>query len=193
MARHQIKFLAFFFLIIANLPAIKAQRRHIYAFEKDIVLLDFTSSLGHYKERDFVSQRPPFFVGTDIAVSEQLGFGIYGGWSQRTRKPFGYPQYDINYYYYGARFSWHFTKWLSDNTPIKLDRRNVDTYATIWGGRNLAKTIGFNLGAPAGNGTVNQIGAFIGARIYTMYRVGVLVELGAGPFGVMNLGVCVKI
>jgi hypothetical protein len=192
MGRQQIKLILFFILIGSNLNSIYGQRRLTYAFEKNIFLADFSTSLGLYKERDFVSQRIPLFIGTDIGVSDQLAFGLYAGWSQRTRKPANYAPYDINYYYYGARFSWHFTKWLSDNTPIKLDRRNVDVYATIWGGRNLAREVIF-AGSSVGNGNVSALGGYIGARIYTMYRVGVLVELGAGPFGVMNLGVCVKI
>lgn len=191
MARPPIKVLLFLLLVCTNLTSINAQRRLTYAFEKNIILFDFSTSLGLYKERDFVSQRIPLFVAADVGVSDQLAFGIYGGWSQRTRKPANFPPYDINYYYYGARLSWHFTKWLSDNTPIKLDRRNVDVYATIWGGRNLARQIIFS-GSSIGNGNVGALGGYIGARIYTMYRIGVLVELGAGPFGVMNLGVCAK-
>lgn len=191
MARPPIKVLLFLLLVCSNLTSINAQRRLTYAFEKNIILFDFSTSLGLYKERDFVSQRIPLFVAADVGVSDQLSFGIYGGWSQRTRKPANFPPYDINYYYYGARLSWHFTKWLSDNTPIKLDRRNVDVYATIWGGRNLARQIIFS-GSSIGNGNVGALGGYIGARIYTMYRIGVLVELGAGPFGVMNLGVCAK-
>jgi hypothetical protein len=191
MKLQQIKPLLIIVLLCINLTNTSAQRRHTYAFEKNIVLFDFSTSLGLYKENDFVSKRVPLFVGVDFGVSEQLALGLFGGWSQRTRKPVNFPQYDLNYYYYGARISWHFAEWLNNNTPIKFDRRNVDVYATLWGGRNMSRQINFS-GSSFGDGNSGIVGAYIGARIYTMYRIGVLVELGAGPYGVMNLGVCAK-
>jgi hypothetical protein len=192
MKNIRLKFLILSLSLFINVCGGFAQRKHSYAFEKGIVLADFSTSLGLYKERDFVSQRVPLFLGADFGVSEQLGFGAFAGWSQRTRKPANFLPYDINYYYYGARLSWHFAKWLSDNTPIKLDRRTVDVYATLWGGRNLSKQINFTGSIFTGDGNVGAVGAYLGARFYTMYRIGILVEIGAGPYGVMNLGISTK-
>ena len=42
------------------------------------------------------------------------------------------------------------------------------------------------------SGATNIFGGYVGAKIYTNYQVGFLVELGAGPYGIMNVGVCYK-
>jgi hypothetical protein len=40
---------------------------------------------------------------------------------------------------------------------------------------------------------VNEVGIYLGVRMYTKFRIGGLLELGKGPFGFMNFGICYKI
>ncbi len=45
-----------------------AQKRHSEAYETGIILLDLHSSLGLYKDRSFVTQRIPVFIGGDYGA-----------------------------------------------------------------------------------------------------------------------------
>ncbi len=171
---------------------LQAQHKHSEAFEEGIILADFHSSIGMYKNRNFVTQRMPLFLGVDYGVSSVFSAGIFGGWNQRTFKDPKFPAYDVNYYFYGGRFSAHMTEYLRENTVLKFNPRTVDIYATLWGGRQLAKQISFTGGGYLDSGTTSIIGGFVGVRMYSMYRIGVLVEIGAGPYGIINVGICGK-
>lgn len=170
-----------------------AQREHSEAFQKGIVLGDLHTSLGLYRNKNFQTSRAPLFAGADYGISNMLGFGIFGGWSQRTYKPPGSLPFDVNYYYYGGRFSLHLTDVLGKNTILRFNTRTVDIYATFWAGRESSKQLTFTGGGSISTGTVNRFGFYAGVRMFTMYRVGILVEAGAGPYGVLNIGICTRI
>lgn len=180
------------FLSIVHLNSF-AQKRHSEAYEKGIVLLDLHSSLGLYKDRSFVTQRIPVFIGGDYGADKNFSIGAFGGWSQRTFKDAGFPSYDVNYYYYGGRVSAHLTEFLAQKTILKFNPRTVDIYGTLWFGRQVARQITFSGSSFIDPGGVTIFGTYAGVRMYTMYRVGVLVEFGAGPFGIFNVGICAKI
>jgi hypothetical protein len=181
----------FAFILLYAAPAL-AQHKHSEAFEEGIILADFHSSIGMYKNRNFVTQRMPVFLGVDYGVSSVFSAGIFGGWNQRTFKDPKYPAYDVNYYFYGGRFSAHMTEFLRKKTVLKFNPRTVDIYATLWGGRQLAKQITFAGSGYLDSGTTSIIGGFVGVRMYSMYRIGVMVEIGAGPYGIINVGICSK-
>ena len=170
-----------------------AQRFHPTSYEKGIFLVNLNTSIGLYKNKDFVTSRIPVFIGGDYGLTNRLSLGIYGGWSQRTRKPINYPSYDINYFYYGAQFSIHLTEWLGDNTFLKFSPRTVDIYATLYGGRESSKTVGFSGVGIYGIGNITRIGGYLGVRMYSMYRIGILLEIGPTQYGLINLGICAKI
>jgi len=180
-----------FFSVLMN-PA-QAQRRTTDAFGKGLIQADLSTSIGLYRNRNFLSTRIPVFAGVDYAVSNDVSLGVFGGWNQRTFKDANYPPYDRNYYYYGLRVGVHLTDWLNDNTMIKFDPSNVDIYVKGYAGRQVAKTLSITPGGLLGAGTVNIFGGYMGARIYTMHPVGIMVEFGAGPYGIFNLGICVKL
>jgi hypothetical protein len=171
----------------------QAQRKHSEAFEKGIVLIDLQTSLGLYKDRNFVTQRMPVFAGVNFGVDNSFSVGAFAGWNQRTYKDAKYPAYDVNYYYYGGRFTAHLTEFLSQRSILKFNPRTVDIYATLWAGRQNAKQVTFTGPSFLDSGSATIYGFYGGVRIYTMYRVGVLVEFGAGPYGLLNLGICTKI
>jgi len=170
-----------------------AQRRTTDAFGKGLFQAELSTSIGLYKDRNFLSTRIPVFAGADYAVSNDVSFGLFAGWNQRTFKDANFPPYDRNYYYYGLRVGVHLTDWLNDNTMLKFDSRNVDIYVKGFAGRQAAKTLTINPGGLSGAGTVNIFGGYMGARIYTMQYIGILVEFGAGPYGIFNLGICFKV
>jgi hypothetical protein len=170
-----------------------AQRKHTEAFEKGIVLIDAHSSIGLYKNRNFVTQRMPLFAGVDYGVDGSFSAGAFAGWNQRTFKDAKYPAYDVNYYYYGGRFTAHLTEFLAKKTILKFNPRTVDIYTTLWAGRQVAKQVTFSGSGFLDSGAVTIYGFYAGARMYSMYRIGVLVEFGLGPYGLFNVGICTKI
>ena len=178
------------FILAGN---VSAQRKHSEAFEKGIVLIDLHSSIGLYKNRNFVTQRMPLFAGVDFGVNNDFSVGAFAGWNQRTFKDAKFPAYDVNYYYYGGRFSAHLTEFLARKTILKFNPRTVDIYATLWAGRQVAKQVTFSGSGFLDSGAVTIYGAFAGVRMYSMYRIGVLVEFGLGPYGLINVGICSKI
>jgi len=172
-----------------------AQRAFQNGFQKGIVLVDLHSSLGIYRKADknFLSTRLPIFIGADYGLTNLISGGVFAGWNQRNYKPAGQPIYDVNYYYYGLRFSFHLTEWLGKKTPLKFDPSRVDVYTSLWAGRQNAQMPVFSGSGFVSAGTVNLVGALIGTRIYTLYRVAVLVEAGLGPYGVLNIGIATRI
>jgi hypothetical protein len=169
------------------------QRKHSEAFEKGIILADFHSSIGLYKNRNFVTQRMPIFIGVDYGVDRSFSAGAFAGWNQRTFKDAKYPSYDVNYYYYGGRFSAHLTEFLAERTMLKFNPRTVDIYTTLWAGRQIAKQVTFSGSGFLDSGAVTIYGFYAGVKMYSMYRIGVLVEFGLGPYGLFNVGICTKI
>jgi hypothetical protein len=189
----------FLFLLVVAISSpsapLKAQRSFDNAFQKGIVLLDLHTSLGIYRNADknFLSTRLPLFIGADYGLSDKISGGIFGGWNQRSYKPAGQPIYDVNYYYYGVRFNVHLTEILEKRTPLKFDPSRVDIYAGLWAGRQDARTLVFSGSGFVPAGTVNLAGAIVGVRLYTIYRVSVLVEAGIGPYGVLNIGIATRL
>ncbi len=169
-----------------------AQRFHPTSYEKGIFLVNLNTSIGLYKNKDFVTSRIPVFIGGDYGLTNRLSLGIYGGWSQRTLKPSGSLAFDVNYFYYGAQFSIHLTEWLGDNTFLKFSPRTVDIYATLYGGKESSRQVGFS-GLYEGIGNITRFGGYLGVRMYTMYRIGILLEIGPTQYGLINLGICAKI
>lgn len=186
------KGLVIFLLAWMSFFEANAQRKFLDAYEKGIVLLDLHSSLGLYRNRNFVTQRIPVFIGGDYGVDKNISLGAFGGWSQRTFKDANFPAYDINYYYYGGRMSFHLTEFLREKTVLKFNPKYVDIYGTIWFGRQVSRQLTFVGSSFIDPGGVTIYGAYAGVRVYTMYSVGVLVEFGAGPFGIFNVGICTK-
>ena len=183
----------FLFLFAFSAFQTIAQRRVDLAYEKGLFLFDFHTSLGLYKSRDFVTQRIPVFIGADYGTDRVFSIGAFGGWSQRTLKDVGFPAYDVNYYYYGGRVSAHLTDFINKKTAIHLESTRTDIYVTAWLGRNLARQVTFSGNPFLDSGGATIYGAYLGARIYTMYRLGFMIEAGAGPFGVFNAGICVRL
>ncbi|MEX1190150.1 MAG: hypothetical protein WED33_12895 [Bacteroidia bacterium] len=188
----KIIFLFICTIFFVQLP-LSAQKKHSEAYEKGIILLDLHSSIGLYKDRSFVTQRIPVFIGGDFGADKLFSIGVYGGWSQRTFKDAMFPAYDVNYYYFGGRISAHLTEFLGKKTILKFNSRTTDVYGTFWLGRQIARQLTFSGNPFIDNGGVTNFGAYAGVRMYTMYRVGILVEFGAGPFGIFNVGICAKI
>ena len=190
-----MKGLKYFILLVTALSCFPAEsfsqlKKHDSAFEKGIILFDLHTSIGLYKDRNFLTTRAPIFIEADYGVGDNVGLGVFAGWNQRTFKDPGQPQFDVNFYYYGAQFSLHATRWLGEHTILKFNPQKVDTYLKIWAGQQHSNSINFGNGVSA-NKTI--LVGMIGARIYTMYNVGVMVEIGPGQYGLINVGICGRI
>ena len=181
-----------FSLFISFNSATFAQNKHAEAFEEGIVLIDLKTSTGAFRNRDFVSQKTPVFIGADYAINNDFSAGVYGGWYQNSQKEVGTNITDVNYYYYGGRFGLHFSDFIRAKTPINVNPQTVDVYATLWGGMNSRKDKTLIAGSSSFK-PVSDVGIYLGVRMYTKYRIGGLLELGKGPFGFMNIGICYKI
>lgn len=179
-------------LLITASVELFSQRRVDLAYEKGLFLVDLHTSMGLYNSRDFVTQRIPAFIGFDYGSDRVFSIGAFGGWSQRTLKDPGFPAYDVNYYYYGGRLAAHLTGFLNKKTFIHLEETRTDVYVSAWLGRNLARQVTFSGNSFIDPGGVTIYGIVLGARVYPMYRVGFMVEVGAGPFGVFNVGICAR-
>lgn len=169
-----------------------AQYKHSEAFEKGITVIDLNTSFGTYRDKAFVTQRMPIFLGAEYGINNDISAGLFGGWNQRTYKTINSFAYDVNYLYYGGRFSLHLTSFLRKKTILKFNPHKVDVYGTIYVGRQVARQQTFSGAGYLDSGATNIFGGYVGAKVYTNYQVGFLVELGAGPYGIMNLGVCYK-
>jgi hypothetical protein len=181
--------LTFFCCLFISNSSIFAQNKHAEAFEKGIVLIDLKTSIGAFRNRDFVTQKTPVFIGADYAINNDFSAGVYGGWYQNSQKEVDTNIIDVNYYYYGGRIGLHFSDFIREKTPLNINPQTVDVYATVWGGKNIRRNI---LGS-SNYMPVNEVGIYLGVRMYTKFRIGGLLELGKGPFGFMNFGICYKI
>lgn len=189
LARLLLFALLFFFCA----DAAQAQRKKFtQAFDKGMFTVDAHTSLGLYRSRQFLSSRMPVFVGADYGVRSDVGVGVLVGWNQRMFKDPGAPPYNVNYYYYGIRLGMHLTRFINQNTPFRLNPNHVDTYISVFAARQVASQVTFSAGGIENSGSVNLIGGVVGARLYTMNYVGALIELGAGPYGLVNAGICAK-
>lgn len=184
--------LTFFCCLFISNTSIFAQNKHAEAFEEGIVLIDLKTSIGAFRNTNFVSQKTPVFIGADYAINNDFSAGVYGGWYQNTMKGTGSFAVDVNYYYYGGRFGLHFSDFIRAKTPLNINPQTVDVYATLWGGMNSSKEITLKSESSSLK-PVSDVGIYLGFRIYTKYRIGGLLELGKGPFGFMNFGICYKI
>ena len=185
---HQLSLL--FSLFISFNSATFAQNKHAEAFEEGIVLIDLKTSTGAFRYTNFVSQKTPVFIGADYGINNDFSAGVYGGWYQNTQiDSFAF---DVNYYFYGGRFGLHFSDFIRAKTPLNINPQTVDIYATLWGGMNSSKEITLKAESSSSK-PVSEVGIYLGVRFYTKYRIGGLLELGKGPFGFMNFGICYKI
>ncbi len=177
------------------LNTLKGQRAFDNAFQKGIILADLHSSLGVYRKADknFLSTRLPVFIGADYGLSELISGGVFGGWNQRDFKPAGQPINTVNFYYYGLRFQVHLTEFLGKYTLLKFDPSRVDIYSSLWVGRQSARSLVFTGSGFSNAGNVDLAGFVAGVRIYSLYRVAVIVEAGMGPYGVLNIGIATRI
>lgn len=178
---------------ISHFGELFPQRMPEGAFEKKIVLLDFHTSLGSIRGREFASTRMPIFIGGDFGLTRDFSAGIFLGWNQRMYKDQGIPPYDINHYYYGLRLGWHFAQFLSDRTIFSFNTDKADLYAQIFAGQTTGRMAGFVSTPFSPTSTETIMGAYLGFRYFTMYRVGIMIEAGAGPLGVINLGICTRL
>jgi hypothetical protein len=187
-----LSFNLFILLLVSAFPrpGISQRTSGESAFEKNIILVDLQTGIGWYKERNFLTTRAPLFLGADYGISEVLSLGVFGGWNQRTYKNPQYPQFDVNFYFYGGRCSIHATRWLNEHTILKFNPAKVDAYFSVWAGRQQTNRIFLSGGSLIKTRSI--LGAVIGVRMYSMYNVGFLVEIGPGPYGLINLGICGK-
>ena len=181
-----------FSLFISFKSATFAQNKHAEAFEEGIVLIDLKTSIGAFRYTDFVSQKTPVFIGADYGINNDFSAGVYGGCYQNAQKDVGSYAVDVNYYYYGGRFGFHFSDFIRAKTPLNINPQTVDVYATLWGGQNSRKEKTLIAGSSSFK-PVSDVGIYLGLRMYTKYRIGGMLELGKGPFGFMNFGICYKI
>ncbi len=171
----------------------QAQRKKFtQAFDKGMFTVDAHTSLGLYRSRQFLSSRMPVFVGADYGVRSDVGIGVLLGWNQRMFKDPGAPPYNVNYYYYGLRLGLHLTRFINQNTPFRLNPNHIDTYINVFAARQVASQVTFSAGGLDNTGSVTLVGGVLGARFYTMNYVGILLEVGAGPYGIVNAGICAK-
>lgn len=177
----------FFFL---QKPLFGQRNPNNLAFSKGIILLDLHSSLGIFrdKERNFISARLPVFAGMDVGFSKWFGMGFYAGWDERDFKKDYSPVYSSDYYYYGLRFHAHFASLFAKIRRMKMDEQRVDIYTSIWGGRqtNFDAFLGERI-------KKTNFGLLLGTRIYPLYKVSVIFEVGVGPYGIINIGIGTKI
>jgi hypothetical protein len=181
----------FCFLLISN-TATFAQNKHAEAFEEGIVLIDLKTSIGAFRNTNFVTQKTPVFIGADYAINNDFSAGVYGGWYQNSQKGVDTNIIDVNYYYFGGRFGLHFSDFIREKTSLNINPQAVDVYATLWGGMNSSKEITLKAESSSSK-PVSDLGIYLGVRMYTKYRIGGVLELGKGPFGFMNFGICYKI
>jgi len=184
-------------LLLSVLLAIEleAQRKsYTQAFDKGMVVLDVHTSFVRIKSRDteVFTETQPVFFNAEFGVRTDLGLGVLGGWSQRQVKVAGSTSVAINNYYYGLKLNMHLTRWINEQTKLRIDDRKYDMYLSIWAGRNTEEEIDPSLGAPNFGGTTTIYGGVAGIKIYSKYNVGFIAEAGLGAYGLLNAGICYK-
>jgi hypothetical protein len=131
----------------------------------------------------------PVTLSGEYSVNEIIGASAYFGFYDRN---WGSGAYKYNVVTFGGRLVAHATDLLNDKLKTKLPER-LDLYATlILGYRHYAWSSNDGASVPDSGGKVT-FGPAIGARYMIIKNVGVYVELGRGPFGVLGTGISVKI
>ena len=177
--------------LFAN-DAVAQRKKFTQSFDEGMLVADLHTSMGLYRSKQFLTSRLPVFAGLEYGVRSDVGLGAFFGWNQRQFKDPGAPAYDVNYYYFGAKVSFHLTRWLNKSFMLKFNPHAVDTYINAWAGRQIASQVTFSSSGIDNQGSVNLIGGLLGVKMYTNYNVGFMVEAGVGPYGIINVGICGK-
>lgn len=172
---------------------VNAQRRkYTEAFDKGMFVADIHTSAGLYKSKSFLTSRVPVFAGVEYGVRSDVGIGVFGGWNQREFKDAGAASYDINYYYYGLKLTMHLTRWINKSTMFRLNEHNIDTYISALGARQVASQVTISSAGIENTGSVTVLGGVVGVKMYTRFNIGLMLEAGAGAYGLVNVGICGK-
>jgi hypothetical protein len=183
------------FLLLIGAESLNAQRKfYTQAFDKGMVILDAHTSFLRIKSRetDAFTESQPVFFNAELGVRTDVGIGLLGGWSQRQVKVAGSTSVAINNYYYGLKLNMHLTRWINEQTKLRIDDRKYDMYLSVWAGRNTEEEIDPLLGGGNFGGTTTIYGGLAGLKIYSKYNVGFMAEAGLGAYGLLNAGICYK-
>jgi hypothetical protein len=174
--------------------AIAQRKSFTQSFDKGIVVLDAYTSLARLKSRssDALSYKMPVFLSAELGVRSDVGLGVLGGWSQRQVKNAGQTLTTLNNYYYGLKLNIHLIRWINDQAKLRISEHKTDVYVGLWVARNTEEQIELTNPGPVFSGTTTIMGAIAGLKIYSKYNLGGLLEIGFGPYGLLNAGICYK-
>ncbi len=189
----RLRLLFLFFALASVSTHVSAQRKkYTQSFDEGMFVADLHTSVGLYRSKQFLTSRLPVFAGLEYGIRNDVGLGAFFGWNQRQFKDPGAPAYDVNYYYFGGKVSFHLTRWLNKNFMLKFNPNAIDTYVNAWAGRQIASQVNFSSTGIDNQGSVTLIGGLLGVKMYTNYNVGFMLEAGVGPYGLLNIGICGK-
>jgi hypothetical protein len=174
---------------------LNAQRKSFtQSFDKGIVVLDAYTSLARLKSRnsDALSYKMPFFLSAELGVRSDVGLGLLGGWSQRQIKNANATLTTLNNYYYGLKLNIHLIRWINDQAKLRISEHKTDAYVGLWAARNTEEQVELTNPGPVFSGTSTIMGAIAGLKIYSKYNLGLMLEAGFGPYGLINAGICYK-
>lgn len=185
-------FMLFLVVFISTIETNAQRKKYTQSFDEGMFVVDLHTSMGIYRSKQFLTSRLPVFGGLEYGVRSDVGIGAFFGWNQRQFKDPGAPAYDVNYYYFGGKVSFHLTRWLNKSFMLKFNPNAIDTYINAWAGRQIASQVTFSSTGIDNQGSVTLLGGLLGVKMYTNYKVGFMVEAGVGPYGLLNLGICGK-
>ena len=172
-----------------------AQRKSFtQSFDKGIVVLDAYTSVARIESRssESLSYKMPVFLSAELGVRSDVGLGVLGGYSQRQVKDANSTLTTLNNYYYGLKLNIHLIRWINDQAKLRISEHKTDVYVGLWAARNTEEQLDLNSPDKVFNGTTTIMGAIAGLKIYSKYNLGLMLEAGFGPYGLLNAGICYK-
>lgn len=182
-----------FTILFTGLFSLVAPHSQAQSYAKGNLLISpgvSIGGLGYYGAYSGFSL--PLELSGEYGFHEQFSGGLFAGFAR-----FGYTRSRVSFINFGARGSWHYLPFLLEklgNDPSAAEK--IDLYASLLVGYQAA-----NYRASDGSGSVFSggfgnrgiFGIGLGGRYYFSPRLAAFAEIGRTVWGLMSIGVTLKL
>ncbi len=145
---------------------------------------------GYYGSAGFAL---PLIVSVGYGVTENISAGAYLGYMGRSYGPSGFRD-RLTVISFGAQGAFHASDFLNENLDVGIDADKWDLYAkVILGFETRIWTSEAGTTSYYSNGYGLRLGPTLGARYFFQPNLGVYAEGGRGTYGLLTLGLSLRL
>lgn len=135
----------------------------------------------------------PVVVSVNYGVTENISAGAYLGYMGRSYGPAGF-QDRLTVVSFGAQGAFHASAFLNEHLDLGIDADKWDLYARVIAGIETRRWSNEAGGSSYySNGFGLRLGPTLGARYFFQPNLGVYVEGGRGTYGLLTLGLSLRL